>query len=130
MQKTKHIKSKILRSGISKDKARLDLKLDSNTEDSKKSLYWSLCRRRERKEKKTTQEERWPAAKWGSQSIDKRYRSVLSIFFASVFSRVSLGLSCLCLVAEWNELAITLVNWTNTSPREQTRPIQRCQGAG
>lgn len=128
MQKPKHIKSKILRSGIRKDKARLDLKLDSNTEDSKELVLVSVQKRK--KEKKTTQEKHWPAAKWGGQSIDKRCRSVLSIFFASVFSRVSLGPSRLCLVAELNELAITLVNWTNTSPQEQTRHIQRCQGAG
>lgn len=50
MQKPKHIKSKILRSGIRKDKARLDLKLDSNTEDSKELVLVSV--QKKKKEKK------------------------------------------------------------------------------
>lgn len=51
MQKPKHIKSKILRSGIRKDKARLDLKLDSNTEDSKELVLVSVQKRKKEKKK-------------------------------------------------------------------------------
>lgn len=53
MQKPKHIKSKILRSGIRKDKARLDLKLDSNTEDSKELVLVSVQKRKKEKKNHT-----------------------------------------------------------------------------
>lgn len=45
------------------------------------------------------------------QSTDKLCRNLPDTFLESVFSRVSLALSCLCLVTKWNELGITLVNY-------------------